>query len=73
RHCGKFIGSFDFLRLLSWNISHPRRLLNRLKWKTLFSNSKLKIKTYNEYLNGKHLDTKLSDKLGNFLQDGGLI
>ncbi len=73
RHYGKFIGSFNFLRLLSWNISHPKRLMNRLKWKTLFSNSKMKIKKYNQHLNGKHLDNKLSGKLGNFLKDGGLI
>tara|TARA_B100000029_G_C17604144_1_gene966837 strand:- start:4431 stop:5510 length:1080 start_codon:yes stop_codon:yes gene_type:complete len=73
-HYGKFTGSFEFIRLLSWNIFHPNRLINRLRWNTLFNYSKLKIKKYKKYISGAKLENdKLSNKLGLLIEDGGLI
>ena len=31
-HYGNSKGSFNFLRQLSWNICHPYRLINRVRW-----------------------------------------
>ena len=73
-HYGKFIGSFEFIRLLSWNIFHPNRLINRLRWNTLFNYSKLKINKYKKYVSQAKLENdKLSNKLGLLIEDGGLI
>ena len=71
-HYGKFIGSFNFLRILSWNIFHIRRILNRILWKTLIQNKKYKIKKYNVKLGG--VKRKISsDKLDFFLENGGVL
>ncbi len=73
-HYGKFLGSFDFLRLLSWNLFHPIRLINRLRWKMLFSFSKTKVGKYKNYVSSAKLENeKLSDQLGKLINDGGLI
>ncbi len=73
-HYGKFLGSFNLLRILSWNIFHPTRLLNRLRWNTLFSYSKSKEKKYKKYIQSAKLENdKLSDKLGKLIKDGGLV
>ena len=58
-HYGRFIGSFDFIRQLSWNLFHPNRIINRIRWKTLFSLTNLKIKKYKKYLSAENKDKKL--------------
>jgi|TARA_B100001063_G_C16727468_1_gene537288 hypothetical protein len=73
-HYGKFLGSFDYIRIISWNFFHPYRIINRLRWNTLFSNSKLKIKKFKNYIiNSKLENDKLSDKLDALINNGGLL
>ena len=73
-HYGKFLGSFNLFRILSWNIFHPTRLLNRLRWNTLFDYPKSKEKKYKKYIKSAKLENdKLSDKLGKLIKDGGLV
>ena len=73
-HYGKFLGSFNLIRILSWNFFHPNRIINRLRWKTLFSNSKSKIKRYKNYVIKSKLENdKLSNKLGSLINNGGLL
>ncbi len=73
-HYGKFMGSFEFIRILSWNVFHPFRFINRIKWNTLFSYSKLKRNKYKNYVSLAKLDNdKLSNKLGLLISNGGLL
>ena len=73
-HYGKFIGSFEFLRLLSWNIFHPNRLINRIRWNTLFHFSKSKNTKFKKHVSKSNLEKdKLSGKLETLIKDGGLI
>ena len=73
-HYGKFIGSFEFLRILSWNLFHPNRLINRIRWNTLYYFSRRKNLKYQSYISEKNLENdKLSDKLNLLIKDGGLL
>lgn len=73
-HYGKFLGSFDFFRILSWNFFHPNRLINRIIWGTLFSYSFFKIRKYKKFNSKTKLENnKLANKLDAFLKDGGLV
>ena len=74
KHYGKFIGSFNFIRLLSWNIFHPNRLINRFRWNTLFNYKSSKVKKYKKNLtqSGKE-DGKLFNKLDSLISKGGLL
>ena len=72
-HYGSFIGSFHFIRQLSWNLFHPNRIINRIRWKTLFSLTNLKIKKYKKYLSAENKDKKLLSKLEIFLNQGGVL
>ena len=74
KHYGKFLGSFNFIRLLSWNMLHPNRFINRFRWNTLFSNKSLKVKKYKEDLSHTAKDNdQLSDKLDFLINNGGLL
>tara|TARA_B100002019_G_scaffold269124_1_gene261643 strand:- start:63 stop:1142 length:1080 start_codon:yes stop_codon:yes gene_type:complete len=73
-HYGKFLGSFNFFRILSWNIFHPTRMINRIRWNMFFNYSKTKQKKYKKFISSNRLEkNKLSDKLGKLINDGGLI
>ena len=72
-HYGSFIGSFNFIRQLSWNLFHPNRIINRIRWKTLFSLTNLKIKKYKKYLSAENKDKKLLSKLEIFSNQGGVL
>jgi len=71
-HYGKFLGSFNFLRIISWNLFHPNRILNRILWNTLFLNKKKKIKEFN--LKSEISKNKISlEKLDFFIENGGVL
>ena len=73
-HYGRFIGSFNFLRLLSWNLCHPNRLINRIRWNALFNFSTFKKKKYRKYNSIiKSKNNKLENNLGPLLDNGGLL
>lgn len=43
-HYGIFIGSFNFWRIVFWNLIHPKRFLNRLRYRQLFRKKNTKTK-----------------------------
>lgn len=71
-HYGRFMGSFNRLRLLSWNLFHPTRILNRVLWKTIFTSKKKKIKKFNlkKIISINKID---SSNLNFFLENGGVL
>ena len=71
-HYGKFLGSFNILRIISWNFFHPTRVLNRILWKTIFVNKKKKIKKFNlkKIINKNKIN---STNLDYFLENGGIL
>ena len=68
-HYGRFLGSFNIFRIISWNMFHPNRIINRLLWNTLFNFYSLKIKKYLR----EGIDKKLFSKFNFFLNNGGVI
>lgn len=68
-HYGRFLGSFNFFRIISWNMFHPNMIINRLLWNTLFNFYSLKIKKYLR----EGIDKKLFSKFNFFLNNGGVI
>lgn len=68
-HYGRFLGSFNFFRILSWNIFHPNRIINRILWNSFFNFYNLKIKKYLR----EGLDKNLFSKFSFFLDNGGVI
>ena len=73
-HYGRFTGSFNLIRLISWNMFHPFRLINRFRWKVLFSNKNLKIRKYKKKISQlDDVDNKLFSKLGLLIDNGGLL
>lgn len=71
-HYGLFLGSFEYLRLFSWNIFHPTRVLSRIIWRVLFVNKREKIIKYEK--ESKELENKISiEKLDYFLENGGVL
>ena len=73
-HYGRFTGSFNLIRLISWNMFHPFRLINRFRWKVLFSNKNLKIRKYKKKISQlDDVDNKLFNKLGLLIDNGGLL
>lgn len=71
-HYNQFMGSFNLLRIISWNIFHPNRILNRILWKTIFLKKKKKIANFN--LKTSFLKNKIkSEQLDFFLENGGVL
>ena len=76
-HYGNYKGSFNFLRQLSWNIFHPYRLMNRIRWiNFLKSNNKRKKEFKNElgiknFPNSETYSNELLEKKFNYYIDNG--
>ena len=68
-HYGQFLGSFNFLRILSWNIFHPNRIINRLLWNTFFVFLSSKIKKFSKEIKNKDLLNKFIF----FIKNGGVV
>lgn len=71
-HYGRFIGSFNFFRLISWNFFHPIRVISRFLWKTIKDNKKKKINSFEE----KKINFKKkieTNKLDYFIENGGVL
>ena len=79
-HYGNSKGSFNFLRQLSWNICHPYRLINRVRWiNFLKTNNRRKIEfkkelETNKFQNfEKYSNELLEEKFNFYVDNGGVI
>ena len=76
-HYSNYKGSFNFLRQLSWNICHPYRMINRIRWiNFLKTNYKRKIEFKEElqtkkFLNLENYSNELLEENFNFYMDNG--
>lgn len=68
-HYGRFLGSFNFFRILSWNFFHPNRIINRILWNTFFTFPNTKIKKYSKKTNKENLINSFNF----FIKNGGAI
>lgn len=79
-HYGNFKGSFNFFRQLSWNICHPNRLINRLRWLNFLKSDDLKKKNFKKKLRKikddddlKNSSEFLEDKFNYYIDNGGVV
>ena len=79
-HYGSYKGSFDLIRQLSWNICHPYRMINRLRWINYFKSNnarkkefKLELGKLNLANNDDYSDELFVNKFEFYLDNGGAI
>ena len=79
-HYGNSKGSFNFLRQLSWNICHPYRFINRVRWiNFLKTNNQRKIEFKKELETKKfqnfekYSNELLEEKFNFYVDNGGVI
>ena len=72
----KHLGTFNFWRLLFYNLIFPGRTLNRIKFGQTFKNKKNIVKNFNSYQyqsNKNCSKTELSSALENLCSNGGCV